>query len=221
MKSTSVSFIYGHNFLRKVAGTLRRMAHFIVLALAAVSVSACVTHKYPSGWTEPVSNMPGDCSGLAGDYVGNCRSDRMGLLDILAGHPAPRKCVQYVRLSIPQPGTLKVAAYGQGGSVVHELTFSESDKTLSCNARGAEITRSGFWGEQEVAGVTRVRIELGRDQAGNLIVRNDEAGVAFYGPIPLPGGEANWYRFGEYGTGPSKPVPAQQELPQTREPGSN
>jgi hypothetical protein len=189
-------------------------ARIVVLTLMAFTLSGCVSQKYPSSWSEPMENLPDDCSAIAGDYVGTCRSDRLGLLDILAGHPAPRKCVQHVQLSIPKPGTLKVVAYGSNGSVVHELTFSESDKTLSCNARGAEITRSGFWGEQEVAGVTRVKIELGRDKSGNLIVRNDEAGVAFYGPIPLPGGEADWYRFGEYGSGTLSSVPDHDEASQ-------
>jgi hypothetical protein len=44
-------------------------------------------------------------------------------------------------------------------------------------------------------GVSKVRLALHKDRQGNLLVRQEERGVGFYGVLPVPGGATNWYRF--------------------------
>ncbi len=181
---------------------MNRLTGFILLVLA---ISGCGTQKYPSNWTEPIANLPDGCLALAGDYDGSISAgpSRMGLNDILSGYHNPRYGIEKVTIRFPARGILDVVA----GPGIHEYQFSEKDKTLICGPGGAELFVNGGWMDQEVAGVSHIKVTLSKDKDGYLIVKREEAGVAFYGVIAIPGGDTNWYRFGSYKYPSAMPVP--------------
>lgn len=167
----------------------------LLLALPLLIVSGCVNQPFPSSWAKPETALsPDRCSGLNGTYANGATGQLPGLFHTLSGYPHTRTQADRVVLSVPDAGVLTVVAYN-AGERVGELRFSEHEKTLVCRADGADVLAGGPWAREEMWGYLDLTISLYKDMDGNLLARNQESGVGFYGVLPLPGSMTSWHQF--------------------------
>jgi hypothetical protein len=82
-----------------------------------------------------------------------------------------------------------------GATFVATLHVCASEQNLTCRDDGAALAVGGVWAREGMFGASKVRLALHKDRQGNLLVRQQEHGVGFYGVLPIPGGCTNWYRF--------------------------
>ncbi len=169
-----------------------------LLALLLLLLSGCANQKYPTGWAKPETSLsPDGCTALAGTYSNksNAGTPDSGIGFYLVHNYYSLKKADHFELIVPKPGTLKIVTY-LNDSVVGKFHFSEQEKTLKCLPTGAELYLSGWWGGEDVIGISKKTVSLGKDTNGYLILENDESGVAFLMDIlPMPNSGKSWIRF--------------------------
>jgi len=176
-----------------VVATIRNRFKYL-LPLLSCTLVACTHQPYPDAWPRPLAKLePDGCTALTGSY----RDGPAGLFDMLTKYGGYQRDFDYVRVGMPEKGVLLFEAY-KSGKIMGDLRVSEGDGTLMCKEDGAELPMSGVYGQQEVLVASKKRILLTKDETGGLLLQNDEAGVAFYGVIPIPGSAVEWFRFSPY-----------------------
>lgn len=166
----------------------------VVVFIIIVMFTGCMHQPYPERWAPLVTKLePDGCKGLSGTY----RDWPIGLFDLITNYGGYKRDFDFVKIDSAQSGFLTFEAY-KDGKLMKDFNVSEKEETLICQENGADLPMSGVYGAQEVLVVSKKKLILRKDISGNLIVMNDETGIGFYGPIPLPGSEKHWYRFIPY-----------------------
>lgn len=173
----------------------------VLILCVGLMVSGCVHQVYPEKWSPLLSKLdPDGCNGLSGTYrdlpVGLANSS-IGLFDMLTKYGGYARDFDSVKISSTGPDHIRFEAY-KDGKIRKDFNVSESEGTLICKEYGADLPMSGVYGAQEVLVISKKQIGLRKDSAGNLILLNEETGIALYGPIPLPGSDKQWFRFIPY-----------------------
>jgi hypothetical protein len=182
----------------------RRLASNLVVAFAAICVTACMDVQHPpASWGNIAPAMqPEDCVPFSATYSNHGeRSD--GLAVLLATWLYPRKApirgidkdlIEAETVTLELAGTILTVTMNGPRGAFHRWSFEKSKHQLTCLDAGLRISQGGDRSGQNVAAVGSDAIDLYQRQ-DDLIVNShgSEVGIALM--IPMGDHHSVWARF--------------------------
>jgi hypothetical protein len=187
-----------------------RLASNLAIALAAISVTACIHVEHPpASWGNITPGMRSDdCASLAATYSNHGeRSDGLGVF--LATWLYPRKAptrgidkdlIEAETVTLELAGAILTVTMNGPRGAFHRWSFDKSKHQFACLDGGLRISQGGDKGGQNVAAVGSDAIDLYRMQ-DYLIVNSHGSEVGLALMIPMGDYHSGWGRFSVQASG--------------------